>query len=403
MLKLIIVLISFIVYSAAAMAQSDSMQRVIVFMIDGLHWKAPSKLNMPNYKALIEEGCYIQKSYMITPHHPTVGEYGKLHTSSFPNPVLQSGTVFIRPGNKMLQDVFSPKYLTAFITNTIAYASVSKGFNYVVLNPSLSDNELVDMSIDMLAKQDIRYFRIHLQTPGNEGRYLSYTTPDKPYFRNIWGKGSPYVAAVENADVVLGKFIQSLKASGKWNSTLLIVTSDQGQSEIGWHPMIDEDSWVTPLVFVGPGIAKARVLPYFEHTDLTPTIAHLFKMQQPCVDGGSGKFVKEILAENPAAELKDPEYIKIINAQINQYNSLRAKIMLAAEKDKYFSSLITFLENELLTPEPFYHQDRFMEWYRAGTVQHLIAANNKVLEQMRKELQATRMGGVAPRCNDGRN
>jgi hypothetical protein len=390
MIRGLFVLVLMLLFKNECMAQKDTMERVIVFMIDGLHWKAPAELKMPNYNALIKEGCYIRKSYMITPHHPTVGEYGKLHTSSFPNPVLQSGTVFIRPGNKMLQDVFAPKYLTAFVTNTIAYASVSQGFNDVVLNPSLSDKDVVDMSIDMLGKQDIRYFRIHLQTPGNEGRYLSYTTPDKPYFRNIWGKGSPYVAAVENADVLLGKLIQSLKSAGKWNSTLLIVTSDQGQSEIGWHPMIDEDSWVTPLVFVGPGIAKGRVLPYFEHTDLTPTIAHLFKLQQPCTDGGSGKFVKEILASNDTAGFRDPEYIKTINTQINQYNSLRAKIMLAAEKDKYFSSVITFLENELLTPEPFYHQDRVMEWYRAGTVQHLIDANSKILEQMKKELQSVK-------------
>jgi len=58
--------------------------------------------------------------------------------------------------------------------------------------------------------------------------------------------------------------------------------------------------------------------------------------------------------------------------------------MLAAEKDKYFSSVISFLENELLAPEPFYHQHRIMEWYRAGTVQHFIDANNKILKSWKR-------------------
>lgn len=360
--------------------------RVIVFLIDGMHWKAPSKLKMPVFNKLIKEGTYIEQSYMITPHHPTVGEYGQMHTSSFPNPVLQSGTLFIGKENRFLQEQFSPKHLTAFIANTSAYQSVSRGFTTIIHDGGMTDIEVVDKSIAILKEKDQKYMRIHLQTPGNEGRYASYTTPDKPYYRNIWGKGSPYVHYIEEADMLLGKFIEYLKESGKWESTLLIISSDQGQAEIGWHPMIDEDSWRTPMLFLGPNIAKSRQLPYFEHTDLTPTIANIMEIEMPTKNGGSGKVVKEVLANVDPKGFNDPMNIKTINQQINKFNSLRSKIMLAAEENSYFSSLISFLENELLTPEPFYHQDRFLEWYKAGTTEHLIEVNNKVLQQMRKEL-----------------
>jgi hypothetical protein len=367
-------------------AEKDNIiERVVVFLIDGLHWKAPDKLNMPVFRDLINKGTYIQKSYMIVPHHPTVGDYGKMHTCSFPNPVLQEGTLFIKSGNKMLQHMFPLNQSTAFVTNTIAYSSVSKGFTISIQNPNMTDTEVIDQSIDLLRRYDLKYFRIHLQTPGNEGRYLSYTTPDKPYYKNIWGEGSPYVKCIEEADKLLGKLIADLKDSGKWESTLLIVSSDQGQSEQGWHPMVEVDSGITPLLFVGPTIAKSRVLPYFEHTDISPTIAHLTGVEKPNNDGGAGSFIGAILEGTDVSVPEYPQYIKIINRQINHYNTLRAKIMLAGDKDPYYSSLISYLENELLTPEPFYHQDRFTEWYRAGSTKHLIEVNEHILQQMREE------------------
>ncbi len=68
--------------------------------------------------------------------------------------------------------------------------------------------------------------------------------------------------------------------------------------------------------------------------------------------------------------------------------------MLAAESNPYMSSVITFMENELLTPEPFYHQDRFTEWHRAGTKEYLIEVNEKILADMKKELAAIKTNGL---------
>lgn len=361
-------------------------ERVIVFCIDGMHWKAPGKLNMPVFNQLITEGTYIPRSYMIIPHHPTVGEYGQLHSSSFPNPVLQEGTLFIKPENKMLQEIFPPWENTAFIANTKAYVSVSRGFTFNIHNPDLSDEEVVDQSIELLHQENLRYIRIHLQTSGNEGRYLSYTAPDKPFYRNIWGEGSPYVKYIEQADQLLGRVVADLKKNSKWESTLLLVTSDHGQCEKGWHPIIEEDSVMTPLLFTGPGIAKGRQLPYFEHTDLSPTIAGLMGLEGPNKGGGAGCLITDILENNHPGLPEHPRYIQTINHQLNEYNALRARIMIAGEKDSYYSSLISYLENELLTPEPFYHQDRFLEWHKAGTVEHLIEINQKILIQMKAEL-----------------
>jgi hypothetical protein len=62
---------------------------------------------MPNFNALVEQGVYVQKSVMIAPDHPTVRDYGKFNSSSFPNPVLHQGSLFISPENQMIQELFS--------------------------------------------------------------------------------------------------------------------------------------------------------------------------------------------------------------------------------------------------------------------------------------------------------
>lgn len=360
-------------------------QRVIQFLIDGLHWEAPKRLNMPFFNTLKTAGTYIEQSNMILPHHPTIGDYGRMHTTSFPNPVLQQGTLFVKAENKMLQEMFG-EYPTAFVANTKAYASVSRGFDFNIHLNEMSDRQVVEQSMELLDRYPIGYLRMHLQNSGNQGRYLSYTDESQPYFRNIWGENSPYVSSVEQADQLLGSLVNFLKTTGKWESTLLIVSSDHGQSSQGWHPIADPDSCRTPLLFVGPGIAKARVLGYFEHTDISPTIAALMQVGQPNMDGGAGRSRKAQLDQQVNPEEIYPQYINIINEQINTYNQLRAEMMLRGKDNFYFSSLISYLENELLTPEPFYHQDRFTEWHRAVTTQHLIEVNQQLLSQMQIEL-----------------
>ena len=192
--------------------------------------------------------------------------------------------------------------------------------------------------------------------------------------------------ALKNADKLLGKFVRHLKETGKWQDTVLIATSDHGQSNIGWHPLFDEDSWATPMVFAGKGIAKKRTLPYFEHTDLAATISMLLDATAPSNNGGSGRMVKEILAINDSKNFKHPRYIKTINEQNKLFSMYKAELLLASDDNLHYSIILASLENTILTPEPFYHQDRITEWHKAGTTEHMIAANDIILEQMKTAL-----------------
>ena len=134
---LILLIVAFV---AASLAASEA-TRIILFTIDGLHWEAPAKLNMPVFNALKEECTYVRKSYMIIPHHPTVGDYSKFNSCSFPNPVLHQGSLFISPDNRMLQEIVSLHFPTAFVVNTTAYRSVARGFTTTIMDSRLTDNQ----------------------------------------------------------------------------------------------------------------------------------------------------------------------------------------------------------------------------------------------------------------------
>ncbi len=370
--------------TSSAMAKTP--KHVILFMIDGLHWQAPEKVNMPNFNALIEQGTYIEKSYVLLPHHPTVGDYSNYNSCSFPNPVLHSGTVFIQPENKLLQESLPTNLATAFVVNTSAYRSVARGFSTTIMDGNLTDGQVVDSAMNVFDHQQPTFMRVHLQASGELGRSVNSATPDQTYYENVFGQGSPYVESIENADKLLGKFVGHLKDTGRWEDTVLIVTSDHGQSKIGWHPLFDEDSWATPMVFAGQGIAKKRTLPYFEHTDLAATISMLLAAKAPSNNGGSGRMVKDILASHDAKNFQHPRYIQTINQQIKLFNFYRAELLLASDDNLHYAIILASLENEILTPEPFYHQDRITEWYKAGTTKHMIVANDIILEQMKTAL-----------------
>ncbi|HBG41712.1 MAG TPA: hypothetical protein DDZ96_08700 [Porphyromonadaceae bacterium] len=359
-------------------------KRVILFTIDGLHWEAPQKTHMPVFNSLIKEGTYIQQSYVILPHHPTIGDYSKYNSCSFPNPVLHQGTLFLSDENKMIQEYFSPKEQTAFVVNTVAYKSVGRGFTTLIMDDLLTDAEVVDQSIQIMKTQHPVFMRIHLQRPGQRGFDISQMDKDSPYYNNIFAKGSPYVAAIENADIQLGRFIHYLKESGKWDETVLIITSDHGQSNIGWHALFDENAWRTPLLFIGAGIAKNRVLPYFEHTDIAPTIMGILGRGIPRINGGGGHFIDAMLI-NGNKQAAYPEHIKILNNQIKEYGYLKAEMMMKSLSNLRLLNAIALLDNSA-SGASFYHQDRILEWYKAGTTEQLIQTNNTVLEKMKKLL-----------------
>jgi len=361
-------------------AETRKPSRAILFVIDGMHWQAPKRLGLTNVLRLADEGTWVTQAYCILPAHPTTGPYGKLHTTSLPNATLQSGTLFIGPGTRMVQECFFPKRLTAHGVNITAYRSLNRGFSYSMMLNGGPDAAVVDWGIDLFKRADIRFARLHLQDAGSAGAKCTQTKDDVPWRRNIWGQGSPYVSALRNADTLLGRLVDALKQMGKWSDTLLIVMADHGQATTGWHPPSQEDGWITPLIFVGPGVARGRVLEYAEHIDVVPTLCDLMGVEPPCKGPGSGVVLNEIKVCHSGKSPARPQRVRIINRLIRDYLLLQGKMRVRVPSDPSLERAIVLAERQ------FYGVDRILDWHEAGTLDQLIQTNRSVIEQIRQAL-----------------
>jgi hypothetical protein len=85
---------------------------------------------MPNLKALMARGAYFRESYSVVPQHPHSGEWAENYDSSIPNPILVSGTIFLKPKQQFVQSAFFPLGFTAHIANELTYKAINADFHF---------------------------------------------------------------------------------------------------------------------------------------------------------------------------------------------------------------------------------------------------------------------------------
>lgn len=85
-----------------------------------------------------------------------------------------------------------------------------------------------------------------------------------------------YLALCSFMDHQVGRVLKALEASGQWDDTLIVYTSDHGESAgahgLWFKHLMNEESVRVPLVVVGRGISAGRTVDTpVSHVDLTPT------------------------------------------------------------------------------------------------------------------------------------
>jgi len=96
----------------------------------------------------------------------------------------------------------------------------------------------------------------------------------------------PYDGEVAYVDQELGRLIDGLEKNGLFEETLVIFTSDHGES-LGEHGEMthgflayNSTLWV-PLIIVQPARKHVRIDDYVCHTDIFPTVCDIFKLRAP--------------------------------------------------------------------------------------------------------------------------
>ncbi len=372
-------LIPVLAWSDVAPASPERPEHAIIFIIDGLSYKAVERLEMKNLRNLIASGTYYTKSYNILPADPRSGEWTKYNTSSMPNPVILAGTVLLRTEQQYVQQSFFPDRITAHAANDIAYRRLNVGFNLSFLNGSdekpVHDDQTMYWALEFLRQARPGFMKIHLQDTGNSGS-TSYeeTNPSVPWRHNIWAEGSPYRKAALQADACLGQFLDELSKLGIRDKTLLFVTADHGQADTGWHPINAEDAWAMPLVVVGPGVRAGQRFDYSEQIDIVPTLCYLMGVKTP--PNTDGRVLAEALVAPPANVPPRRQTLKELDATLRDGDALLQKLSKDAEKSPAHKAQLAEAERD------FFGIDRILHWYQFGTVDKLLAHDRKVLEKL---------------------
>ena len=359
-------------------------ERAVLFYFDGLHPDAIARFNLPNLKQLQTEGTTVEQAIMTFPWHPTTGAYGEMHTTSLPNPITMAGNLFLRPNQKMLQDMFPRKIDTAIATGSKAYDSISSGFDIVDLLDT-SDAELTDIILQTLETHDPKFYRIQLQDVGRAGYETINASDGTPWQADIWHRSSPYEAAAKEADRQLGRFIDKMEELGRWESTLFVFMAD-GQSRHGWHLPMDEESWQTPMIFHGANVKAGYSISYAEIIDVVPTIAYALGIESPNPGAGSGRILKSIFVGESDITSEVPRRMLRFNQQIKEYLLQTAKLRLESLKDPLIDNLLMKERNaSALTDDilPFLGINQIDRWYEAGSFDALLERNETALEYLR--------------------
>lgn len=146
----------------------------------------------------------------------------------------------------------------------------------------LGDRESLDLmlgDIDAHLVRNERYFAMFCPQIGH-GPWEDPGTPmTSPLDRRR--------AILQTEDAWISRLVDVLKARGRLDKTLLIVTGDHGVRDPAEDPAfkpgrVDEYSFRVPLIFHAPGVARGRLLQQVtSHIDLAPTLLGLLGVTAP--------------------------------------------------------------------------------------------------------------------------
>lgn len=129
-----------------------------------------------------------------------------------------------------------------------------------------------------------RNFDVHMNKfpeylPDPEGIIVPDYLPDTEMMREDLSK---YYGCIQLADACAGEIIEVLKASGEFENTLFIYTSDQGQPYHRAKASAYAEGLHVPFLAVGPGIVKGEVSnALISHVDIMPTILDFLNISIP--------------------------------------------------------------------------------------------------------------------------
>jgi choline-sulfatase len=144
-------------------------------------------------------------------------------------------------------------------------------------------SEVVDHALAWLdTEREQPFFAwVHLYDP-----HAPYRAPEAFRSRFPASQSGAYDAEIAATDEQIGRLLAALQASGRLESTLVVVVADHGES-LGEHGELQHGFFVydaamhVPLIIAGPGVPAKAVTEQVRIVDVMPTVLDLLAVNRP--------------------------------------------------------------------------------------------------------------------------
>jgi arylsulfatase A-like enzyme len=120
--------------------------------------------------------------------------------------------------------------------------------------------------------------------PGADGLVRDFTAAELRQIK------ATYFAMIAEVDAQIGRMLQTVRAHGHWDETIVVFTSDHAEM-LGDHGLLGKGGYFdqsqhVPLIVRVPGMAPARVQDFTESVDVFPTLIELMGVAPAHVPDG---------------------------------------------------------------------------------------------------------------------
>ena len=287
----------------AAFAAGTPSTNVVVITIDTLRADhlgcyGYKQIHTPNIDALAADGVRFERAY--TPVPVTLPAHTAIFTGSYPmlSGIHDFSANKLNPQQPTLASVLKEHgYNTAAVIGSAVLDSrfgLNHGFDFYydhfdfnrLLETNLDEmerpgNVVADVALDWLDKNYQKKFFLwmHLYDPHYPYR------PPAPYSQDYGSR--PYDGEIAFADAQVGRLLRFLKEKGLYQSTLIVLSGDHGES-LGEHGekthgfFIYNATLQVPLIFRLPqGKLTKQISAQVSLTDIMPTVLQILKVDTP--------------------------------------------------------------------------------------------------------------------------
>src|SRR5262245_47332760 len=277
---------------------------IVLITVDGLRadrlpaYGGPAGAT-PNIDLLAERGIVFERAYTHSPL--TLPAYAALVTGQLPfdNGVRDDGGYALKDQARTIAGLLRNR---GFSTGAAVSSFLLRRTTGLAQGFSFYDAEIPDQPLDEGALP---------QRPGT----ATFDAADR-WIKSQSGQCYFLFLQVDapSADLVVGRLVDELKRTKRYNDSTIVLTADHGDPSSGIT--LDDTSLRVPLIVKQPGEAGARrrVPQPVQHVDLLPTLLDLVRAPMP--SGLRGRSLRTILDKTSGFVPDQPIYAELLAPQL---------------------------------------------------------------------------------------